>query len=87
MAKVMLDREREIKFDLNALEMVEELSGQTLDKATKNLNMKTLKVLLFSGLMHEDAELTLEQVGALVTIENLKEVSNALNECFRNLQK
>ena len=87
MAKVFLDKERELKFDLNALEMVEELTGKTLDKATESLNMKTLKALLYSGLIHEDKELTLDYVGALVTVENLKDVSKALNECFVNLQK
>lgn len=82
----MLDKERELKFDLNALEMVEELSGTTLEKATENMSMKMLKILLFSALMHEDKELTLEHVGSLVTMQNMKEVSQALTECFKNLQ-
>lgn len=87
MAKVILDKERELKYDLNALELVEELTGQSLDKATQNLTMKTLKVLLYSGLVHEDKELTMEAVGSLVNMDNLKDVSGALAECFKNLQK
>lgn len=87
MTKIFLDRERNLKFDLNALEIIEEVSGTTIDKAVETMNMKTLKVLLYSGLVHEDADLTLEKVGAMVTFENLQEVSVALNKCFGNLQK
>lgn len=87
MTKIFLDRERNLKFDLNALEIIEEMSGTTIDKAVETMNMKTLKVLLYSGLVHEDADLTLEKVGAMVTFENLQEVSVALNKCFGNLQK
>ena len=87
MTKIFLDRERNLKFDLNALEIIEEMSDTTIDKAVETMNMKTLKVLLYSGLVHEDADLTLEKVGAMVTFENLQEVSVALNKCFGNLQK
>lgn len=87
MTKIFLDRERNLKFDLNALEIIEEMSGATIDKAVETMSMKTLKVLLYSGLVHEDADLTLEKVGAMVTFENLQEVSVALNKCFGNLQK
>lgn len=87
MTKIFLDRERNLKFDLNALEIIEEMSGTTIDKAVETMNMKTLKVLLYSGLVHEDADLTLEKVGSMVTFENLQEVSVALNKCFGNLQK
>lgn len=48
MAKIFLDRERNLKFDLNALEIIEEMSGVSLDKAVETMNMKTLKVLLYS---------------------------------------
>ena len=82
----MLDKERELKFDLNALESVEELTGTTLEEATKSMSMKMLKILLYSGLKHEDEELTLEYVGSLVTLQNMKEVSEALTNCFKNLQ-
>ena len=86
MTKIMLDKERELKFDLNALESVEELTGTTLEEATKSMSMKMLKILLYSGLKHEDEELTLEYVGSLVTLQNMKEVSEALTNCFKNLQ-
>lgn len=84
---IVLDKERELKFDLNALELVEEMTGVTLDKATENVSMKTLKVLLYSGLVHQDPDLTVDYVGSLVTMENIKEVSEALTNCFKNLQK
>lgn len=84
---IVLDKERELKYDLNALELVEELTGVTLDKATEKVSMKTLKVLLYSGLVHQDPDLTVDYVGSLVTMENIKEVSEALTKCFKNLQK
>lgn len=83
---IVLDKERELKFDLNALELLEDMTGTTLDKATENLSMRMLKTLLYCGLVHQDKELTPDYVGSLVTMENLKDVSKALTECFKNLQ-
>lgn len=84
---IVLDKERELKFDLNALEIVEDMTGTTLDKATEKVSMRTLKILLYSGLVHQDPDLTVDYVGSLVTMENIKEVSEALTKCFKNLQK
>ena len=83
---IVLDKERELKFDLNALELLEDMTGTTLDKATENLSMKMLKTLLYCGLVHQDKEITPDYVGSLVTMENIKDVSKALTECFKNLQ-
>jgi hypothetical protein len=77
-AKVMLDKERTIKFDLNALINVEEKLGFSLAELGEHMSIKAMRTLLTAGLQHEDAELTEVQVGSLITMDNMKEVQEAL---------
>lgn len=80
--KITLDKERNIYFDLNALVRLEELG---VDVATlgNGVKMSQIRAILFAGLMHEDKELTLEEVGALVTMENMSEVSEAIGKAMQ----
>ena len=81
-----LDRERHLRFDLNALELVEDTTGLSIGEVGANMKMGTLKAMLFAGLKWEDKKLTLEQVGAMVSMDNLEIVSAKLGECFGNLK-
>jgi CO dehydrogenase/acetyl-CoA synthase epsilon subunit len=77
-ATIMLDKERTIKFDLNALIDVEESLGFSLADLGDNMSIKAMRTLLTAGLRHEDEELTERQVGSLITMDNMKEVQEAL---------
>lgn len=81
-----LDRVRTLKFTLNSLEIIEDLTGESLDKIGQSMNMKTLKALLFAGLVHEDKELTAEQVGDMIEFDDLERVSSALSEALGGLK-
>jgi hypothetical protein len=77
-ATIMLDKERTIKFDLNSLIEVEEALGYSLSEMGENTSIKSLRTLLTAGLKHEDAEITEHFVGSHITMDNMKEVQDAL---------
>lgn len=81
-----LDRVRTLKFTLNSLEIIEDLTGQSLDKIGQSMNMKTLKALLYAGLVHEDKELTAERIGDMIEVGDLERVSQALSEALGGLK-
>ena len=87
MVKIELaGQERHLHYNLNSLEIIEDLTGSTLDKITKNLTMKTLKVLVYAGLIHEDKDLTVEAVGEMIGFGDIQAVSEAIGQAFGGLQ-
>lgn len=86
--KVVLDKERTLKFTLNSLVFAEE-AGIDIANMGKNqqIKLKDLRTLLYAGLMHEDAELTPEHVGEMIEISKIGEISEALNEAFGSVGK
>jgi hypothetical protein len=87
-------KERHLKFDLNAYAELEERFG-SMDGAMKALStgsMKSLRTILWAGLIHEEAvidentgepikyNITPYQVGSWVSAENLPIITNKLNE-------
>ena len=64
---IVLDKSRELRFGTNALITVEELLGISISKLDINtVGLKTLRILLYAGLKHEDESLTLEETGCLI---------------------
>lgn len=86
MVKIDLDKERNLYFTLNSLEIVEDLTGKTIDKISEGMNIKMLKVLVYAGLIHEDKELTVDAVGEMIGIEDMERVSKAIGEAFEGLK-
>ncbi|WP_304428075.1 hypothetical protein [uncultured Clostridium sp.] len=86
MVKIVLDKERNLYFNLNSLEIIEELTGKTIDKITENLNMKSLKAIVYAGLIHEDKSLTVEAVGDMIGFNDISRVSEAIGEAFGGLK-
>lgn len=83
---ISLDKERTIVFDLNAMCRYEEVTGKNLfdgSITTENLtSAKDLRALLWACLAADDGDLTLEQVGALITIHNMVNIQTKLNEAI-----
>lgn len=85
--KVTLDKERELRFDLNALEVLED-QGISLDKAFKGLGSKSIKMckaLLYASLAHEEEgneEFTPKYVGRIVSIGDFEMVFAKLTEAL-----
>jgi hypothetical protein len=87
MVKIELaGQERHLHYNLNSLEIIEDLTGSTLDKITQNISMKTLKVLVYAGLIHEDKDLTVEAVGEMIGFGDIQAVSEAIGQAFGGLQ-
>lgn len=76
--------ERTIKFTLNALAELEDRYG-SVDEAFKQLDnnsIKAVRCILWVGLIHEDPELTEQQVGNLIDIQYMQELMASLNDAF-----
>lgn len=86
LVSINLDKERHLYFNLNSLEIIEDLTGKSLDKIGDEMNMKTLKAIVFAGLKHEDKSLTLEKVGDMIGFEDIQKVSEAIGEAFKGLK-
>lgn len=76
-----LDKERTLFYDLNALVALEE-QGIDIAKINEGIKMSQVRGILWAGLIHEDKELTLEEVGSMVEVDNLQAVSDAINKAF-----
>lgn len=79
---IVLDRERTIKFTLNTLIDVEDVLGFSLAEMGEKVSIRVMRTLLTAGLRHEDAELTEAYVGELITMDNMKEVQDALGKAM-----
>lgn len=81
---MQLDKERHLKFDLNAFAELEELYGDinTAFEEMQKGSIKAIRAMLWCGLIHEDKTLTLEQVGEMVHLGNINEVMNAITQAI-----
>lgn len=76
--------ERTIKFTLNALAELEDRYG-SVDEAFRQLDnnsIKAVRCILWAGLIHEDPDLTEQQVGNLIDIQYMQELMASLGEAF-----
>jgi hypothetical protein len=79
--RITLDKERTLRYDLNALDLIGEKLGITIrfgmvdeDLLNTPMPLGALRTILWAGLRHEDSSLTEEQVGAWVGQDNMREV-------------
>lgn len=64
---IQLDKERNLRYGMNALIKVEELTGRPISKLDlDNITMKDLRTIVYAGLYHEDKDLNPEQVGEII---------------------
>jgi len=80
--EIELDKMRTLKFDLNAFAELEDAYGTVEDamKAMEKGSIKALRAVLWSGLVHEDEELTLKQVGSMISISDLQNFTNKITQ-------
>ena len=85
---IVLDKPRTLRYGMNALAAIEDLSGKTLMSLDLNsVGIKALLIIVYAGLCHEDKSLSLEQVGDLLDeYSNLSDIAEkvgaALTEAF-----
>ena len=81
---IELDKIRNLRYGLNALVKVEELTGKSITKLDlENISMKDLRTILFAGLYHENKDLTPEKVGELIDYySDIGTIAGKLGEAF-----
>jgi hypothetical protein len=81
---IKLDKERNLKYDLNAFAELEERFG-SVQKAFEELEkqkLKAVRAVLWAGLIHEDPKLTEQQVGAMLSFGDLATILPAVTEAI-----
>lgn len=71
-----------LRMDLNALEAFEEVSGKSLRDMAEGLSLKDVKSLLWACMLTEHPDMEPREVGKLVHIHNLEEVTSVVNQLF-----
>lgn len=76
--------ERTIKFTLNAMAELEDRYGSVEEafKQLDNNSIKAVRCILWAGLIHEDPDLTEQQVGNLIDIQYMQELMASLDDAF-----
>lgn len=79
---IVLDKPRNLVFDLNAFEVLEEIY-EDLDTAFKSFQddkrkIKHIKNFLYAGLVHEDEDLSPELVGKMIGYTNLNDITDQI---------
>ena len=84
--KIMLDRERVIRFDLNAMCEFEKATGRKLFDGTfiaEKMSAEELRYMLWSCLLDEDPTITAKQAGRLIGTWNMSYVTSKLNGAYQ----
>lgn len=76
--------ERTIKFTLNAMAELEDRYGSVEEafKQLDNNSIKAVRCILWAGLIHEDPDLTEQQVGNLIDIQYMQKLMTSLGDAF-----
>lgn len=83
LVSITLDKKRNLRYTLNSLAEIEDKLGVPLSKMGEiDLGIKSIRTMLWAGLIHEDVELTETEVGNMVDFSNLEEVQKKVSEAF-----
>jgi len=78
---IELDRPRRLCFDFNAFAAYEEATGKNVLAGGLHEDLQSvrgLRALLWAALLHEDPDLTQQQVGAMLHLGNVGEMTGRL---------
>lgn len=90
---ITLDKERNLKYGMKAISLVEKKLKKPMSKIDlDNMTMEESAILIWSGLVHEDKNLSPERVMDLVDDysnfpDAIESVMNAINEAFTGEEK
>lgn len=83
MVEVELDKKRTIRFTMNAMAELEDKLGLSLeDMGNVQMTIKNVRTILWAGLIHEDPDLTEEEVGNMVDMGNMEYVQEKVALAF-----
>jgi len=81
---INLDKERHLTLNLNAMVAFEKATGKSLFQpdSLKEMTASDIRALLWACMLQEEPALTLEQVGAMITFDNMAEVNQAIAKAW-----
>jgi len=81
---ITLDKERHLRLSLKGMLAFEKLTGKNLLKGFKfkELSLGDTAAMLWACLIHEDKELTYDDVCCMVDFKNLEAVMESLTQCL-----
>jgi hypothetical protein len=73
-----------LKFDLNAFAELEDVAGNINDVliSLETGSIKAIRALLWAGLQSNENAPTLKEVGSMITITDIQDLSTKLNEAL-----
>lgn len=87
MAKIKLDKVRNMKFTLNSLIKFEKITGINIAQiGERSQDVEIILALIYVGIMHEDKDITMEQIGDLVTLDKLADINKAISEAISTVK-
>lgn len=78
------DKEYELKFNMNTFCELEEVYGD-INKAFEDLQnkkFKAIRALIYAAIKAEDENITLREVGKMITLDELEGLSLAINKAL-----
>lgn len=74
--------EKQLKYTLNSFAEMEDKYGNVDDalNAMEKGSIKAVRFMLWAGLIHADENLTEKEVGAMIELSDLQELSDKMNE-------
>lgn len=85
MIELELDKKRRLLLNFNAMALFEEQTGKNIlaSDVMENPSARDIRALLWACLVHEDPELTVEQVGAMIHMGNIRDISQAIAAAWK----
>jgi hypothetical protein len=83
--KIFLDKERTLRFDLNAMVKFEEITGRNILNGAfsiSGMSATDLRSMIYVCLSQDGDPLSIDQVGALISPDNMAVMAAKLNEAF-----
>lgn len=78
---ITLDRERNLRLDLNAMSVFEDVTGKSLFTIGEGLQeARNVRALLYAAMKSAGEDVTLEQVGENITMHNFSMVSEVISK-------
>jgi len=78
------NKEYELKLDMNAFCILEEVY-EDLDKAfddLQNKKIKAIRALIYSAVKVENEDVTLKEVGSMLTLDDMERLGEAINKAL-----
>jgi hypothetical protein len=87
-AKLVLgEKEYVLRYDLNALVELEDKMGIPLSEmGNVQITIRNIRSMLWAGVLHQAPEVTEQEIGKHVDMENMEEVQTAISKAFNKVQ-